>query len=46
MTMSHLDQVAVITGGSTGIGFSIAEELIRKGAKRVYITGRTKKNLE
>ncbi|NVJ91813.1 MAG: SDR family oxidoreductase [Methylocystaceae bacterium] len=43
--MSHLDQVAVITGGSTGIGFSIAEELIRKGAKRVYITGRTEKTL-
>jgi NAD(P)-dependent dehydrogenase (short-subunit alcohol dehydrogenase family) len=39
------NQVAVVTGGSTGIGFAIAQELIVSGAKRVYITGRSTKSL-
>ncbi len=37
--------MAVVTGGSTGIGFSIAQALVAQGAKRVYITGRTAKTL-
>lgn len=35
------NQVAVVTGGSTGIGFAIADALIGQGAKRVYLTGRS-----
>lgn len=39
-------QVAVITGGTTGIGFAIAQALLEEDVKRVYITGRTKKTLD
>lgn len=35
------NHVSVVTGGSTGIGFSIARGLIAEGARRVYITGRS-----
>jgi NAD(P)-dependent dehydrogenase (short-subunit alcohol dehydrogenase family) len=38
-------KVALITGGSKGIGFAIAETLIAQGA-RVMITGRTAADLE
>lgn len=40
------DTVAVITGGSTGIGLAIAKAMLDKGAKRVYITGRTEATLK
>ncbi|MFS2155854.1 SDR family oxidoreductase [Pseudomonas sp. Pseusp122] len=40
------NQVAVVTGASTGIGFAIAQGLITEGAKRVYITGRSAATLE
>lgn len=40
------DQVAVVTGASTGIGLAIAQGLITEGAKRVYITGRSPATLE
>jgi NAD(P)-dependent dehydrogenase (short-subunit alcohol dehydrogenase family) len=44
--MSKLsDKVAVITGGSTGIGFATARLFIDEGAK-VVITGRTKETLD
>jgi len=36
---------ALITGGTTGIGFATAEEFLREGA-RVIITGVNPKNLE
>lgn len=36
---------AVVTGGSSGIGFSSAEALIAEGARRVYITGRNEQSL-
>ncbi|MBF8745115.1 SDR family oxidoreductase [Pseudomonas putida] len=46
MSAKFIDQVAVVTGGSTGIGFAIAQGLIAEGAKRVYITGRSADTLQ
>lgn len=44
--MGKLDsKIAVITGGSSGIGFAIAERFIAEGAM-VYITGRRSAELE
>lgn len=40
------NQVAVVTGASTGIGFAMARGLIAEGAKRVYITARSAGTLE
>ena len=40
------NQVIVITGGSTGIGFAIARACLEEDAKRVYITGRTSATLD
>lgn len=39
------DKVALVTGGSRGIGLGIAEELLRHGA-RVCITGRKQESLD
>lgn len=39
------DQVVVITGGGTGIGYGIAEQMCGQGAK-VVITGRTESTLK
>jgi NAD(P)-dependent dehydrogenase (short-subunit alcohol dehydrogenase family) len=36
--------VAVITGGSSGMGFATAEQFVSEGAY-VYITGRREKEL-
>ena len=38
-------QVALVTGGSTGIGLAIARALLAQGARRVYITGRSSHTL-
>lgn len=44
--MGKLDsKIAVVTGGSSGIGYAIAERFIKEGAK-VYITGRRIAELE
>ncbi len=39
------DKVAVITGGSTGIGFATAKRFLEEGA-RVVLTGRTQETLD
>ena len=46
MSGKFINQVAVVTGGSTGIGFAIAQALLAEGAKRVYITGRSAATLD
>jgi NAD(P)-dependent dehydrogenase (short-subunit alcohol dehydrogenase family) len=38
-------KVAVITGGSSGMGFATAEQFVREGAY-VYIMGRREKDLD
>jgi NAD(P)-dependent dehydrogenase (short-subunit alcohol dehydrogenase family) len=43
--MNLADRVAVVTGGSRGIGRGIAGELARHGA-RVFVTGRTESDLD
>ncbi|MEH6682628.1 MAG: SDR family oxidoreductase [Sediminicola sp.] len=44
--MSQLkDKIAVVTGGSAGIGFAAAKEFIAQGAK-VVITGRSQQTLD
>lgn len=46
MSAQFTDQVAVVTGGSTGIGLAIASALLAEGARRVYITGRSASTLD
>jgi NAD(P)-dependent dehydrogenase (short-subunit alcohol dehydrogenase family) len=46
MTKRFDDQVVVVTGGSTGIGLATASAFLKEGARRVYVTGRTRKSLD
>ena len=39
-------RIAFITGGSSGIGYSIAEAFLNSGVKQLYITGRNKERLD
>lgn len=44
--MAHLEgQVAVITGGATGIGWAVAQAFLKEGA-RIALVGRSKDSLE
>ena len=45
MAAEFKDKVAVVTGGSRGIGFSVAQALLAEGAK-VFICGRDQKALD
>jgi len=45
MSMKLEGKIAVVTGGSTGIGFAIARRFVAEGAT-VYITGRRQAELE
>jgi NAD(P)-dependent dehydrogenase (short-subunit alcohol dehydrogenase family) len=43
--MKFAGKIALVTGGATGLGFAIAEELVSQGA-RVVVTGRRQKVLD
>lgn len=45
MTYDLKDKVAVVTGGNSGIGLGIAQELAEQGAK-VFVTGRRQEELD
>jgi NAD(P)-dependent dehydrogenase (short-subunit alcohol dehydrogenase family) len=46
MSNKFTGKIAVITGGSTGMGLSTAKRFVREGMDHVFITGRRKDALD
>lgn len=46
MTKRFVGKIAVVTGGSTGIGLAIAKRFVQEGMEHVFITGRGKGALD
>ncbi len=44
--MSNTIKTALITGGTKGIGYGVAEMLIKEGIKKVAITGRNEETVK
>ena len=42
--MKISDSTILVTGANRGIGFALAEELLKKGAAKVYATYRSENN--
>ncbi|UGB44263.1 SDR family oxidoreductase [Frateuria edaphi] len=42
----HAGKIALVTGGSSGLGLATAERLVQEGAEAVYITGRRQAELD
>ena len=45
MSETFKDKICIITGGTSGIGFAVAEELLRRGAV-VYVIGSRESSVE
>jgi NAD(P)-dependent dehydrogenase (short-subunit alcohol dehydrogenase family) len=46
MSKKFAGKIAVVTGGSTGMGFATAKRFVDEGMDHVFITGRRKKQLD